>query len=254
MKKLKGKKYAFFIDIDGTLTYKSALPSDKVLAALRKAQSLGHKVFINTGRARGFVSNELINCMPFDGIICALGQYIEMDGKVLRNICLKEEQVSRIVNWAHKNGRTGYFEGVYDVYSINDKNTPYGNIEDTDFKNMSKIFLWGGLSSEDKKIIGEGIKFYIHETYVETVIKGYSKAAAMFDVLKEIGFPKDSCVAVGDSGNDIEMVCEAAIGIAVGNATEELKKAADYIAKSNEEDGVADAAEYIMRLSEEKQA
>ena len=252
MKKLKGKKYAFFIDIDGTLTYKSALPSDKVLTALRKAQSLGHKVFINTGRARGFVSDELIGCLPFDGIICALGQFVEIEGRVLRNVCLKEEQISRIVDWAHENGRTGYSEGVHSVYSINDKNTKYENIEETDYKNISKILVWGELSDEAEKLIGDGLRFYRHKSYTETVIKGYSKAAAMFDVLKEIGFPKDSCVAVGDSENDMEMICEAAVGIAVGNATEELKKAADYIAKSNEEDGVADAAEYIMKLTEEK--
>ena len=42
--------YAFFLDIDGTL-FDGERVSDRVIDAINKARSLGHKVFINTARA-----------------------------------------------------------------------------------------------------------------------------------------------------------------------------------------------------------
>ena len=43
--------------------------------------------------------------------------------------------------------------------------------------------------------------------------------------------------------NDLEMVREAGLGVAMSNAVEPVKAAADYITVSNEEDGVAKAIE-----------
>ncbi len=246
MKVLTDKKYAFFIDIDGTLTFNSEVPSKKVTDKLEYARLHGWKVFIDTGRSRGFIPDTLLESILFDGIIAANGQYIELDGKVLRNICLSEKQIKKTLRWVQKNGRKGYAEGVYKVYSINCDDERFEKLEDSDFKNISKIFIWGALSEEDEKLLSDGIRFYRHKTYCETVVKGYSKASAMKDTLKEIDFPTELSVAIGDSGNDMEMVCEAGIGIAVGNATESLKNAADYIVASNENDGVAEAVDLIL--------
>ncbi len=246
LKVLTDKKYAFFIDIDGTLINRAGVLSEGVKNKLEYAHSLGCKVFINTGRSRGFIPDTQLKSMRFDGIIAANGQYIEIDGKVLRNICLSEKQLKKTLEWAQKNERTGYAEGVYKVYSINCDDERFEKIEDSDFKNISKIFIRGELSKEDEKLLSDGVRFYRHKTYCETVVKGYSKASAMKDVLKETDFPAELSVAIGDSGNDMEMVCEAGIGIAVGNATESLKNAADYIVASNENDGVAEAVDLIL--------
>ena len=45
--------------------------------------------------------------------------------------------------------------------------------------------------------------------------------------------------AFGDDYNDVEMLKECGIGIAVSNAIDEAKAAADYICESNDDDGVA---------------
>lgn len=54
-------------------------------------------------------------------------------------------------------------------------------------------------------------------------------------------------MAFGDSYNDMNMLEEAGIGVAMGNASEEIKAAADVITLSNDEDGVADMV--IRKLS-----
>ena len=54
-------------------------------------------------------------------------------------------------------------------------------------------------------------------------------------------------IAIGDSMNDISMVSEAGLGVAMQNADDRLKKYADMIAPSNDEDGVAEIIERAIR-------
>lgn len=46
-------------------------------------------------------------------------------------------------------------------------------------------------------------------------------------------------IAFGDDFNDMEMIENSGIGVAMGNAVNELKAVADHVTKSNDEDGVA---------------
>jgi hydroxymethylpyrimidine pyrophosphatase-like HAD family hydrolase len=48
-------------------------------------------------------------------------------------------------------------------------------------------------------------------------------------------------MAVGDSRNDLMMIKEAGLGVAMGNAQDIVKNEADWITATNEEDGVAKA-------------
>ena len=48
-------------------------------------------------------------------------------------------------------------------------------------------------------------------------------------------------MAFGDGGNDLPMVRDVAVGVAMGNACEELKQVADYVTLSVDEDGVSHA-------------
>ena len=50
-------------------------------------------------------------------------------------------------------------------------------------------------------------------------------------------------MAVGDSGNDAEMLMAAGLGVAMGNASKEIKAISDVITLTNEECGVAHAIE-----------
>lgn len=54
-----------------------------------------------------------------------------------------------------------------------------------------------------------------------------------------LGVPLSSCAAFGDADNDIEMLREAGIGIAMANAIPATKAAADFVTKANYESGVA---------------
>ena len=54
-------------------------------------------------------------------------------------------------------------------------------------------------------------------------------------------------IAFGDGGNDLSMIRQAGIGVAMGNASDELKRNADYITTSVDDDGILNALNfYIM--------
>lgn len=57
---------------------------------------------------------------------------------------------------------------------------------------------------------------------------------------------QDEIMACGDSFNDYEMIKQAGLGVAMGNANKEIKTIADYITLSNDEEGVADVIEKIL--------
>lgn len=52
-------------------------------------------------------------------------------------------------------------------------------------------------------------------------------------------------IAFGDGGNDLAMLQEASLGIAMGNANETVKKAADFVTKEAKEEGICWALEQL---------
>lgn len=67
---------------------------------------------------------------------------------------------------------------------------------------------------------------------------------------KEIGMraldSADRIIAFGDSKNDLSMIKDAYIGVAMGNGSDEVKKSADIIAPSVLDDGVAEVLEALF--------
>ena len=78
-------------------------------------------------------------------------------------------------------------------------------------------------------------------TYLEISDINQDKASAMRLLLemKYENYSMENVVAFGDNYNDLSLIKEAGLGIAVANAKSEVLDIADYIAASNIEDGVA---------------
>jgi len=60
-------------------------------------------------------------------------------------------------------------------------------------------------------------------------------------VMKHLGLKLDNALCIGDDYNDIEMISNAGIGIAMGNASDNVKKEADFVTDSIDNDGFAKA-------------
>lgn len=58
---------------------------------------------------------------------------------------------------------------------------------------------------------------------------------------REIRYKKEEVMAIGDNANDIEMVENAGLGVAMGNSMLSVNGIGDIIVKDNNSDGVAEA-------------
>ena len=77
--------------------------------------------------------------------------------------------------------------------------------------------------------------------WLELLPKGASKYTAISKLAKYLKIPNDNIMAFGDSLNDIEMLENVGIGVAMENALNEVKEKANYTtSKSNTKLGVID--------------
>ena len=72
------------------------------------------------------------------------------------------------------------------------------------------------------------------------------KGEAMRRLAEALGFGLAGCMAFGDGLNDLTMVRDAGLGVAMANAAPEVLAAAKFVAPSNDEDGVAAALERFL--------
>jgi hypothetical protein len=81
-------------------------------------------------------------------------------------------------------------------------------------------------------------------TYLEIAPKTISKSSALRSVMQEkFGLTLSEVMAFGDNFNDVDMIRDVGVGIAVANAIDEVKNVANEITSSGKEDGVAIALE-----------
>lgn len=83
--------------------------------------------------------------------------------------------------------------------------------------------------------------------FLEVMPKGIDKAASIAFLIDKLGIKQSEVIAVGNAGNDLTMVKFAGLGIWVENVDPDLRHHADAIVASNNEDGVAEVVEkYIL--------
>lgn len=81
---------------------------------------------------------------------------------------------------------------------------------------------------------------------IEVNYKNATKGHALKTLAQSLNIAPEHIMAIGDSGNDIEMLKFAAVPIAMKNAVGDVKDIASFITKSNDEDGVAYAIETLI--------
>lgn len=83
---------------------------------------------------------------------------------------------------------------------------------------------------------------------IEVNAKGVNKGRGLMILGELLGIHREEIMAVGDGSNDITMLREAGLGVAMENATEAVKAAADVVTLSNDQEGAAAAIEkYVLQ-------
>ena len=257
--------YMIALDLDGTLTNERKEITPLTYDTLMRAQQEGARLCLASGRPPYGMRPlaRLLHMEEYGGIlVCYNGGHIEecATGQVLVEKTLDEELLPQLVTYQRESGLalmtyhddTIYTEQPQNAYvkisSRNNKMRIQGVedfVHDTP-RPINKCLMVGDSSlipQWEKHMATEmGNRMHIlHSTpyFIELLPPGIDKGTALTTVLEHYGMNRSQLIAFGDSHNDIDMLRQAGIGVAMGNAEDEVKAAADHITLSNEEDGIA---------------
>lgn len=110
------------------------------------------------------------------------------------------------------------------------------------FADMNERELAWKELAQDKRIELVGSLGY----NIEINAAGVNKGKGLVKLGELLGIRREEIMACGDGDNDIVMLKEVGMGVAMANGEEAVKEAADYITESNDEDGVAKAIEKFV--------
>lgn len=103
------------------------------------------------------------------------------------------------------------------------------------------------VSHMSRKIIKQGTEeIKLEYFYTEVSAQNVDKWNAIENLIKILGISKEEVVAIGDNANDLKMIQNAGLGIAMGESVPYIKQSADKVALGNDENGVAQALEEIF--------
>jgi hypothetical protein len=80
----------------------------------------------------------------------------------------------------------------------------------------------------------------------EVVPSGWDKWRSLQLLLQHCRVPVSQLAAIGDGSNDLGMVANAGVGVAMGNAVASVKQAAKLVVADNDSGGVAEAIELLI--------
>lgn len=257
------KSKVLFFDVDGTLLdTQRNIPHipQTVKDEMKRLQSLGHKLFICSGRPKPMMTKEMMTS-GFDGFILGNGSYVEIDGKSIYEDRMDENLARKTVEMLEKLECGYMLETATHIYVNPNHNDLYdffmgmgfGNILTTEFNKEEIIDKLIKIEANVTDANRDRITHYIDndfgyvinydehgsENAFEIYSPTISKAVGIKKVLEYYGLNKEDTYAFGDGKNDIEMTQFCEVGVAMGNAVDELKEVADIVCESIENDGLA---------------
>ena len=106
------------------------------------------------------------------------------------------------------------------------------------------------VSHMSRKIIRQGTdEIALEYFYTEVSAKDVDKWNALEEIMSLMNISKEEVVTIGDNANDLKMITNAGLGVAMGESAPYVKQSADIIAPTNDEDGVAIILNKIFDLN-----
>ncbi|RSK28295.1 HAD family phosphatase [Bacillus sp. HMF5848] len=82
--------------------------------------------------------------------------------------------------------------------------------------------------------------------FLEFTEVGVTKGTSLHLLINKLNIKREEVIAVGDSYNDLAMIEFAGLGVAMGNAPDDIKGKANYVTDTNMNDGVAKVVEKFI--------
>lgn len=265
------------LDLDGTLTDDKKQISDYTAEILHKAAEQGAAIALASGRPMlGILPvAKRLGLDKIGGYILAYNGGHILDcktGKDIFHVTFPSEYIQEAADFAaaHKVPIVSYdntyiiTEGPVDAYVEHESynnNAPVKVVENLPaFLNFPivKMVICGNpdvlapVEAEMAEQFRGRLDIYRAEpVFLEVMPKGINKASGLQRLMEHLGITSQELMACGDANNDIPMLKQAKLSVAVGNASAPVKEVCAFISKTNNEDGVAYAVKKFVLDGEE---
>ncbi len=276
---LKAVKILAF-DLDYTLLDSSKQVGARTREALKRAAERGYKLVFATGRGLSTVPGYVLAIEGFSYIVSANGarvtdlaagrtvhaelmseadiapalRYLE-DPDVMREVffdnrvcadrrCLEDLPRYGVTDPANQNYIRTTREPVEDTIALIHEN--FGRLESVNIF-MADLDMLARWLKELRAIPGINAVTSFKNS-IEVGSARASKGKGLTALAASFGWGPDAVMAFGDSNNDLSMIQDAGVGVAMGNASDEIKAAADFITLGCDEDGIAHALETLLGI------
>lgn len=257
------KIQALFFDIDGTLvSFRTHRIPQSTVNALEMAKANGVKVYISTGRPKMIITNLGQIEHLIDGYITTNGARCFVGDHTVCQHPISPADVDKVVKAADRDG--------YSVIVVGEKHLAIRHLTPI----VEEIFVKGlGIDSLDfhtdlADLAGEAVLQLTpfcseeqerelmstldnctsgrwHPAFTDITATDADKGKGLHAMAEYLGLDISQTMAFGDGGNDITIIREAGIGVAMGNAADHVKSFADYVTAHVDEDGVKKALEHF---------
>ena len=270
------------IDLDGTLLNSKQLLSKENKAAIKEAKAAGVQIVLCTGRPLRSMKHLLEEADLLDEndiVITYNGGLIQKakTGEIINELTLNRDECLDIYQLGQKLNlpvnfidldyvyEPEYPKGAESIYMNASRAIPKENalkFIDIDIDNLPNPFKINKIvmsrPTEELDAMIPEIPASYHEKYniyksqpfiLEVLPDHVDKGYSMRIIGDMLGLEKEQIMGIGDQENDLSLVTNAGLGVAMENATFEVKAEADYVTRSNEESGVAAAIKHFLKLS-----
>ena len=260
------------MDLDGTLNNDQKVITPKTREALMEAQKKGIRLALASARPSPglFKERDILQLQNYGGILMSYngGRITEAStGRVLFETAMDLEETRRCLRFLENlpvtpildDGVRFYVtdpEGYKVPYECQNNRMECEKVENlADFLHFAPIKILMSLEPEILPQVQETIRAFLPESltvvqtaafYLEIIPKRINKGQGLKDVCHALGISVCETISFGDAANDIPMIREAGVGVAMGNASREVKQAADMVTATNNEDGIAAALEKLL--------
>jgi len=247
------------VDLDGTLLNIRQECSNRTKKYLRKLKDLGYVIVIATGRVLGSAVDVCDGAEFANYIIANAGALIYDNDKkkvIMKNSISKVDMKAICDKF---NDEIDYID-VCDLFyhnrclgndSIRSKYGKYVNNVDKFMNDIDNI-LHITVKFKDNYLVDKYLKIFDRDSlevivmqdsftnrkWLEIFNNGVSKYNAIKMIMNIEGIYNGDVIAFGDGLNDIDMIENCGIGVAMENALSEVKNVSDYVTISHNNDGV----------------
>jgi 5-amino-6-(5-phospho-D-ribitylamino)uracil phosphatase len=247
------------IDLDDTLLRGDGTLSPRNEQSLHRWQAAGKRLVIATGRPGRSVNRSVAEALHGLPLICYNGAEIHLDGHKIYENLIPAAIARQLVEQVQQTS-ADYVVGLEiggELYLNRhvERTSPFhvADLLEVACRPAAKVLIFGDQLERLDPVFAAvpAPARVLHSSrykFVQILAATADKAEALRVLMEQWQVSLNAVVAFGDDTNDVEMVRECGLGVAMENAVAEVKAVAARITASNDEDGVAQVLEELLRI------